>query len=79
MANSNAGSRAAKKAAKEMDARIEAAYYRHAFGVQVNIFDLSKIFNEGREAIAKGFNIDDAMRDVIIPKYRINPKGSEIR
>ena len=48
----------AKQLEKQTDKRIEAAYYAVAQGVQINIFDISKVFAVGKNAIEHG--ADDA-------------------
>jgi hypothetical protein len=40
------------------DARIEKAYYRACSGVQINIMDISKVFDHGRKLAESG--VDDA-------------------
>jgi hypothetical protein len=36
------------------DARIEKAYYRTCSGVQINIMDISKVFDHGRKGVETG-------------------------
>ena len=49
------------KESKRIDAAVDAAYYRNGNGIQVNIFDLSKIMNAGRAAIISGGDVDAAI------------------
>jgi hypothetical protein len=59
------------KAEKQLDDSIDNAYSRLGNGVEVMMFDLSKIFSETREAVAAGSTVDDAMASAIA-KYRQN-------
>jgi len=47
-----------KPTAKQIDKRIEAAYYATCSGVQINIMDIGKVFAEGRRALAEGADED---------------------
>lgn len=49
------------KAEKLIDRQIEAAYRRTCCGVQINIMDISKVFAEGRKALAEGRALDEAI------------------
>ena len=42
------------KAEKQADKRIEQAFYKNCSGIQINIFDISKVFAEGRKLVAEG-------------------------
>lgn len=44
---------------KKQDQRIERAYYATCRGIQVDIMDISKIFDHGRKLIEES-NVDDA-------------------
>ena len=44
----------AKLAQREIDKRIERAYYANCSGVQIDIMDIGKVFNRGRHAIMAG-------------------------
>ena len=59
------------KADKAIDARVEAAYSKHFDCVSVNIMDLSKIMNIGRDALIAGRNLDTAMI-AAVAKFRQN-------
>ncbi len=59
------------KKEKEIDALIERTYYRHGSGVQINILDIPKVFRMGREALASGRNLDDAIKEAIA-QLRVN-------
>jgi len=56
--------RAAKKLAKQIDERVEQAYYASCSGIQINIMDIGKVFKVGREAIRDGVD-DDLLRKTI--------------
>lgn len=49
------------KAAKAIENAVAAAYYKHFNCVQVDVMDLGKIMNVGRDALKSGSNLDDAM------------------
>lgn len=49
-----------KQLAKALDDRITRAYYSTCCGIQVNVFDLSKIFKAGRDFIAQNPEANDA-------------------
>jgi hypothetical protein len=53
-----------KAAAKAISARIEKAYGLACAGVQVNLLDISKIFEAGRKAIESGAD-DAALQEAI--------------
>lgn len=56
---------------KALDREIEAAYYRHAQGVQVNMLDIPKIFRDAKLELAAGKPLDEAMIE-IVKRYRVN-------
>lgn len=59
------------KQEKQLDRQIEAAYYRHAEGVQINIFDIPKVFREAEIGVAAGADLDIIMIG-IVKRYRVN-------
>jgi hypothetical protein len=61
----------AKQAAKALDKAVEQAFYRHGYGIEFGIMDLSKISNETRDAVLAGGDIDEAMKEAQA-KYRKN-------
>ena len=60
-----------KRDSKKLDKAVEAAFYRHGYGVEFGIMDLSKISNETRDAVIAGGDIDEAMKTAQT-KYRKN-------
>jgi len=56
-----------KKQAKEIDRRIERAYGATCSGIQIDIFDISKVFAHARGIIASG--ADDAALGVAIREF----------
>lgn len=52
------------KAEKQIDRRINAAYYATCTGIQIDIMDIGKVFDRGRELIAGGAD-DNALADGI--------------
>jgi hypothetical protein len=58
---------AAKRALKQIDSRVEQAYYASCEGIQINIMDIGKVFKVGREAIRDG--VDDALLQSTIRKF----------
>jgi hypothetical protein len=46
------------KTEKELDKRIERAYYAACNGIAINLFDIPKVFDHGKKVIAAG--ADDA-------------------
>lgn len=54
-----------------IDKAIEAAWYKLASGVQVNIMVIPTIFRECREAIVGGKSVDEAVA-AAVAKYRLN-------
>ena len=57
------------KAEKAIDTAVEKAYGRHFDHVPVNMMDLSKIMNIGRDAIRAGRDLDMAMA-AAVPQFR---------
>lgn len=53
--------KAAKRAARELDARIEAIYYANAQRVQISILDIPKVFRAGHVAAAAGGDVEAAV------------------
>ncbi len=49
------------KADKAIERQVEAAYSRIFDRVQVNMMDLSKVMNAGRDALREGCDLDAAM------------------
>lgn len=60
-----------KRELKALDTRIEQHYYRTHGGVQINILDIGKIFQAGREAAGRGESIEAAV-DQAVAKLRQN-------
>jgi hypothetical protein len=61
-------SRSEKMAAKKIDKRIEAAYYRTCNGVQIDIMDISKVFRVGKAALDMGADeagLETAIKDFV--------------
>ena len=42
------------KADKLIDKRVEASFYKHCSGVQIDIMDIGKVFAVGKDAILSG-------------------------
>lgn len=59
------------KEEKKLDRDIELAWYRLAYGVQVNIMDIPTIFRECRVAVGAGRNLDEVIQECIT-RYRQN-------
>lgn len=59
------------KAEKAIENAVDAAYKKHGNGVQVNIYDIGKILDAGRDAGAAGNDIDEAVKNAIA-QYRQN-------
>ena len=59
------------KAEKAIEATVEAAFRKHANGVQINMMDLGKVMNAGRNAARAGASVDDAMI-AAVAQYRQN-------
>jgi hypothetical protein len=60
-----------KPRSKDLDKQVEQAWYQFASGVQVDIMDIPKIFDEVKAEIAKGTDIETATKTVAT-KYRKN-------
>jgi len=52
---------AEKRAARQADKAVEAAYYRTCRGVQIDVMDIGKVFAAGRQALAAGQDLDAAI------------------
>jgi len=59
---------------KELDAEVERVYYEIAFGVQVNVMDIPRIFRDAKLEHSAGASIKDCM-PVIVARYALNQKG----
>ena len=60
--------RAEKRAATIIDKRIERAYHEMCSGIQIDIMDISKVFEHGRRLI-KMDNVDDTQLRIGIREY----------
>lgn len=49
------------KADKALDKEIEKVYRENCSGIAIDIFDISKVFAEGRKAKAEGRDMKDAI------------------
>jgi hypothetical protein len=49
----------AKSIQKKVEARIERAYRATCTGIEISVFDISKVFAVGQSAVAEG--VDDAV------------------
>lgn len=47
------------------DRHIEQVYYKHGSGVEINIFDIPKIFERGHAALDAGEDLDAAIQKAI--------------
>lgn len=54
-----------KKQKKQIDRRVELAYYATCTGVQISILDIPKVFAAGRKAVAEGVD-EDGLKTAII-------------
>jgi len=43
-----------KATKKQIDRRVEQAYYRSCSGIQINIMDIGRVFEAGRVSVAGG-------------------------
>lgn len=59
------------KAAKAIENAVHEAYNKHFNCVPVDMMDLGKIMNVGRDALKTGANLDDAMI-AAVATYRQN-------
>lgn len=62
------------RGSNRVDTLIEAIYYRHAVGKQINILDISKIYAAGRGALETGADPEPAII-AAIAQY-CTPSGS---
>lgn len=53
--------RAEKIAAKKLDQEIDTIYKAHCAGIEIDIFDIEKVFAEGRKARAEGRDMKEAI------------------
>jgi hypothetical protein len=60
-----------KREEKKLDTEIEKIYNRHGGGVQIDIFDISKIFKAGKDAHIAGRSVELAVIEAIA-QYRKN-------
>ena len=51
---------APKLKGKKLDDAISAAYYRHGKGVQINIMDITKIYDAGKKAYEAAATVEEA-------------------
>ena len=65
---------AEQKESERIDNAIEAAWYKHCSGVQVNIMDIGKIFKECRAALPR-MTIEDAVK-AAAAKYSQNARAA---
>lgn len=49
------------KAEKALDKQIEAIYYANCSGIQIDIFDICKVFAAGKKAHVEGRDIKEAI------------------
>lgn len=49
------------KADKTLDKEIERLYREHCNGIQIDIWDIAKVFEAGRKAYAEGTDMKDAI------------------
>lgn len=57
-----------KREQDKLDKRVERAYYKHCSGVQIDIMDIGKVFEVGREAIKRGASdaeLESAVREYV--------------
>lgn len=57
--------RAEKSAAKKLDLQISAAYHEACDGVQIDIFDIGRVFDEGKKALVEGRDLKTALREFV--------------
>jgi hypothetical protein len=50
-----------KREENKLDKEIEKIYNKHGSGVQVDIFDISKIYKAGKDAHIAGTSIEEAV------------------
>jgi hypothetical protein len=59
--------RMTKRQQKQIDKRVEQAYYATCSGIQIDIMDISKVFSVGRECIRDG--VDEETLRATIRKF----------
>lgn len=50
-----------RKQQKQQDKAIERIYGENCAGIQIDIFDISKVFAAGRQAMAEGRDVKEAI------------------
>ena len=53
------------KQEKAQDRLIEKTYYKYGYGVQINVFDIPRVFQAGRYALDNGQDLDAAIQAAI--------------
>lgn len=65
-AKADKSARAIKMAENRLNKRVEAAYYARCRGIQINVMDISKVFDAGKKAIASDPTItDEALAEAV--------------
>ena len=68
-ANVTKATRAAAKAAKAVDERINRIYLRNCSGIEIDIMDISKVFAVGRKAILDNPEFTDDQLTVVLTGF----------
>ena len=55
----------AKKKVDPIDAKVEQAFRKNCSGVQISIWDMGKVIDAGRKAIAEGKDLDSAIVEFV--------------